>query len=145
MRSSRFAVACAKQALKIAARTYRMWTSPRRAVATRVVSDAKMEGLVRQLVWKPDAWWRQRMQPAGLYGRRREQLDTLGGGRRAAGPRKLLLEVRRADLFGTLFGKRGSDDRVAVGRASDSGPSDRLAAMALPWRGVVSCWVRRGR
>ncbi|MFJ6112480.1 transposase, partial [Dietzia maris] len=33
------------------------------------------------------------------------------------------------EMFGTPFGKRGSDDRVAVGRASDSGicPSDRWA------------------
>ena len=57
------------------------------------------------------------------------------------------VDVIGINVFGTPFGKRGSDDRVAVGRVSDSGvhPSDRLAAMALPWRGVVSCSGRRGR
>lgn len=53
--------------------------------------------------------------------------------------------ILTARLFGTPFGKRGSDDRVAVGRASDSGPSDRRTVTALLRRGVVACWVRRGR
>ena len=38
---------------------------PRRAVAARVVRDAEVEDVVRQLVWKPDAQGRRRMQPAG--------------------------------------------------------------------------------
>ncbi|MFN3600564.1 MAG: hypothetical protein ACK4UY_04145 [Dietzia sp.] len=70
-----------KAGLQVAARTYREWTSPMRAVAARTVSDAEVEHAVRELVWQPDDRGRQKMQPAGLYGRR-----------------KMLAEVRRAGL-----------------------------------------------
>ncbi|WP_375545882.1 hypothetical protein [Dietzia cinnamea] len=70
-----------KAGLQIAARTYREWTSPQRVVAARTVSDAEVEDTVRKLVWQPDGQGRRKMQPAGLYGRR-----------------KMLAEVRRAGL-----------------------------------------------
>lgn len=58
-----------------------MLTSPRRAVAARTVSNAEVEDFVRQMVRQPDDQRRRKMQPAGLYGRR-----------------KMLAEVRRAGL-----------------------------------------------
>jgi hypothetical protein len=74
----------------------------------------------------------------------------VGGRRRPSGncrPPSNSMRTPGSVVSGTPFGKRGSDDRVAVGRASDSGvyPSDRWAAIALPWRGAVSCSGRRGR
>lgn len=70
-----------KAGLQVAARTYREWTSPRRVVAARTVRDAEVEDMIRTLVWQPDSRGRRKMQPAGLYGRR-----------------KMLAEVRRAGL-----------------------------------------------
>lgn len=61
----------AEQGLKIAARTYRSWKAPGRKVADRTVTDAQVLDAIRDAVWKTDANGRRRMQPEGLYGRRK--------------------------------------------------------------------------
>ncbi len=110
-----------KAGLKIAARTYREWTSPRRAVAARVVSDAEVEDVVRQLVWKPDAQGRRKMQPAGLYGRRKMLAEVRRAGLPTASPGAVDRAMRTLGLSGVVRAKKvytTSPDSGAV-RAPD--------------------------
>lgn len=95
-----------KAGLQIAARTYRMWTSSRRAVAARVVSDAEVEVVVGQLVWKPDAQGRQRMQPAGLYGRRKMLAEVRRAGLATASPDAVDRAMRTLGLSGVVRAKK---------------------------------------
>ena len=95
-----------KAGLQIAARTYRMWTSPRRAVAARVVSDAEVEDVVRQLVWKPDAQGRRKMQPAGLYGRRKMLAEVRRAGLATASPGAVDRTMRTLGLSGVVRAKK---------------------------------------
>ncbi len=60
-----------EQGCEVAARTYRCWRQPRRVLADRVVSDAVIEGRVRELAWTVDDQGRRRLTPEGLYGRRK--------------------------------------------------------------------------
>jgi len=60
-----------EQGCQVAARTYRAWTSPVRAVAARAVTDAQAEDLVRELAWTVGADGRRWLTPEGLYGRRK--------------------------------------------------------------------------
>ena len=60
-----------EQGCQIAARTYRLWHQPRRVLADRVLSDATVEGRVRELAWTVDEHGRRRLTPEGLYGRRK--------------------------------------------------------------------------
>ncbi|QCP08668.1 hypothetical protein FDF08_12395 [Micrococcus luteus] len=60
-----------QQGLRIAARTYRAWKKPTR-IAGRTITDALVEGKIRDLVWTIDeVAGRRRMRPEGLYGRRK--------------------------------------------------------------------------
>ncbi|MCT1462567.1 hypothetical protein [Corynebacterium sp. p3-SID1140] len=95
-----------KAGLQIAARTYRMWTSPRRAIAARVVSDAEVEDVVRQLVWKPDAQGRRKMQPAGLYGRRKMLAEVRRAGLATASPGAVDRAMRTLGLSGVVRAKK---------------------------------------
>ena len=62
-----------EQGVKIAARTYRAWRRGR--MSTRTVTDAMVEGAVRDAAWRvemlPDGTMRRRMTPEGLYGRKK--------------------------------------------------------------------------
>lgn len=60
-----------EQGCQVAARTYRLWVQTDRPVAARVVSDAIVEGKVRELVWTVDEHGCRRLTPEGLYGRRK--------------------------------------------------------------------------
>jgi putative transposase len=60
-----------KQGCQVAARTYRSWSRPARAVAKRTVTDAHVEKRVRELAWTIDVHGRRRLTPEGLYGRRK--------------------------------------------------------------------------
>jgi transposase InsO family protein len=60
-----------EQGCQVAARTYRSWKQPGRAVAERTVTDAIVVDLVRDLAWKLDEQGRRRLTPEGLYGRRK--------------------------------------------------------------------------
>ncbi len=60
-----------EQGCQVAARTYRLWAQPGRALAGRVVSDALVEDTVRQLAWTVDERGGRRLTPEGLYGRRK--------------------------------------------------------------------------
>lgn len=59
-----------EQGCQVAARTYRLWHQPR-VPADRVVSDAVVEGQVRELAWAVDEQGCRRLAPEGLYGRRK--------------------------------------------------------------------------
>ena len=59
------------QGCQIAARTYRLWNQPGRAVSARTLSDAVVEAKVRDLAWTVDEHGRRRLTPEGLYGRRK--------------------------------------------------------------------------
>jgi transposase InsO family protein len=76
MRSKGYAVGSVLAVLsdlgvKIAARTYRAGRHSGRPVADRTIRDALVTDTIRDLVWKPDRHGRARMQPEGLYGRRK--------------------------------------------------------------------------
>lgn len=62
-----------EQGVQVAARTYRGWRQGR--VAVRTVTDAMVEGAVRDAAWctevLPDGTTRRRMTPEGLYGRKK--------------------------------------------------------------------------
>lgn len=60
-----------EQGCQVAARTYRSWSQPHRAVAARVLSDAAVEDAVRELAWTIDEHGHRRLTPEGLYGRRK--------------------------------------------------------------------------
>ena len=60
-----------QQGCQIAARTYREWTRPAKAVAARTVSDAVVQNTVRGIAWSIDDHGQRRMTPEGLYGRRK--------------------------------------------------------------------------
>jgi transposase InsO family protein len=60
-----------EQGCQVAARTYRSWKQPDRAVAERTVTDAIVVDLVRDLAWRVDEQGRRRLTPEGLYGRRK--------------------------------------------------------------------------
>lgn len=111
-----------QQGVGIAARTYRSWKSPTR-IAARTVTDALVEGKIRELAWTHDeASGRRRMTPEGLYGRRkwtallRRQQGLAGTSRGAVdrAMRALGLEgIRRAKKLRTTIadpdGKRAGD------------------------------------
>jgi len=59
-----------EQGCQVAARTYRLWHQPR-VPADRVVSDAVVQGRVRELAWAVDEHGCRRLTPEGLYGRRK--------------------------------------------------------------------------
>ncbi len=58
-----------EQGCQIAARTYRAWRRP--VVAARTVSDARVVDAVRDIAWTTDAQGRRKLNPEGLYGRRK--------------------------------------------------------------------------
>lgn len=60
-----------EQGCQVAARTYRSWKQPDRAVADRTITDAIVVDLVRDLAWIVDEQGRRRLTPEGLYGRRK--------------------------------------------------------------------------
>jgi putative transposase len=60
-----------EQGCQVAARTYRSWTRPGRAVAKRTITDAIVLDRVRELAWTVDEHGRRRLTPEGLYGRRK--------------------------------------------------------------------------
>lgn len=95
-----------KAGLQIAARTYREWTSPRRAVAARTVSDAEVEDVIRKLVWQPDEQGRRKMQPAGLYGRRKMLAEVRRTGLAAASPGAVDRVMRTLGLSGVVRAKK---------------------------------------
>lgn len=95
-----------KAGLQIAARTYREWTSPQRVVAARTVSDAEVEDTVRKLVWQPDGQGRRKMQPAGLYGRRKMLAEVHRAGLTTASPGAVDRVMRTLGLSGVLRSKK---------------------------------------
>ena len=95
-----------KAGLQIAARTYREWTSPRRAVAARTVSDAEVEDVVRKLVWQRDDRGRRKMQPAGLYGRRKMLAEVRRAGLATASPGAVDRVMRTLGLSGVVRAKK---------------------------------------
>ena len=95
-----------KAGLQIAARTYREWTSPQRVVAARTVSDAEVEDTVRKLVWQPDGQGRRKMQPAGLYGRRKMLAEVRRAGLTTASPGAVDRVMRTLGLSGVLRSKK---------------------------------------
>jgi putative transposase len=80
-----------QQGCQIAARTYRSWRQPARAVAARTITDAQVLDAVRDIAWKVDdrtgPRGQRRLTPEGLYGRR-----------------KMTAQVRRASLPDASFG-----------------------------------------
>jgi putative transposase len=64
-----------EQGCQIAARTYRAWSQPGQRVAARIVSDAMVINIVRDLPWTVDADGPlagiRRLSREGLYGRRK--------------------------------------------------------------------------
>jgi transposase InsO family protein len=60
-----------EQGCQVAARTYRSWRQPDRAVAGRTITDAIVVDHVRDLAWRVDEKGRRRLTPEGLYGRRK--------------------------------------------------------------------------
>lgn len=59
------------QGCQIAARTYRLWRQPARAVSARTLSDAAVEAKIAELAWTIDEHGRRQLTPEGLYGRRK--------------------------------------------------------------------------
>lgn len=95
-----------KAGLQVAARTYREWTSPRRVVAARTVSDAEVEDAIRTLVWQPDSRGRRKMQPAGLYGRRKMLAAIRRDGLPTASPGAVDRAMRTLGLSGVVRSKK---------------------------------------
>ena len=61
-----------EQGCQVAARTYRSWKQPSRAVATRTITDAQVVNAVRDIAWAPCPRTRKpKLTPEGLYGRRK--------------------------------------------------------------------------
>ena len=60
-----------EQGCQIAARTYREWKRPTKAVAARTLSDAVVQDKIRDTAWTIDAHGQRRMSAEGLYGRRK--------------------------------------------------------------------------
>lgn len=60
-----------EQGCQIAARTYRSWKQPTRAVAERTITDAIVVNAIRNAVWVIDQRGRRRLTAEGLYGRRK--------------------------------------------------------------------------
>ena len=60
-----------EQGCGVAARTYRSWKQPDRAIADRTITDAIVVDQVRDLAWTLDEQGRRRLTPEGLYGRRK--------------------------------------------------------------------------
>jgi len=60
-----------EQGCQIAARTYRRWKRPSRALTARTVSDAHVVDAVRDVAWVTDRQGRRKLSPEGLYGRRK--------------------------------------------------------------------------
>jgi len=61
-----------KQGCQIAARTYRAWKSPQRCLAARILTDAEVVDVVRDLAWQScPKTGRPKLSPEGLYGRRK--------------------------------------------------------------------------
>lgn len=60
-----------EQGCQVAARTYRSWKQPGRAVADRTITGAIVVDRVRDLAWTVDRRGRRRLAPEGLYGRRK--------------------------------------------------------------------------
>jgi putative transposase len=109
-----------EQGCRVAARTYRAWISSDRAVAARVVTDAQVEDLVRDLAWTVGADGVRRLTPEGLYGRRkmtalvRRRLPSASPGSVDRAMRSLGLQgVRRAKGVRTTIpakdGRRAGD------------------------------------
>jgi transposase InsO family protein len=109
-----------EQGCQIAARTYRSWAQPQRALAARVVSDAVVEDKVRELAWRIDEHGCRRLTPEGLYGRRkmtamvRRQMPTTSRGSVDRTMRSLGLQgIRRSKGIRTTIpaadGKRAGD------------------------------------
>jgi transposase InsO family protein len=60
------------QGCQIAARTYRSWKQPTRAVAARTITDAQVVNAVRDLAWaRCPKTGKPKLTPEGLYGRRK--------------------------------------------------------------------------
>jgi len=60
-----------EQGCQVAARTYRSWAQTNRAVAARIVSDARVVDAVRTLAWTTDPHGGRKLTPEGLYGWRK--------------------------------------------------------------------------
>jgi putative transposase len=109
-----------EQGCRVAARTYRAWISSDRAVSARVVTDAQVADLVRDLAWTVGADGVRRLTPEGLYGRRkmtalvRRRLPSASPGSVDRAMRSLGLQgVRRAKGVRTTIpakdGRRAGD------------------------------------
>ena len=98
-----------EQGCQIAARTYRSWAQPDRALAERVRVDAVVEDQVRDLAWRIDEHGCRRLTPEGLYGRRkmtamvRRQMPTTSPGSVDRAMRSLACKASG--------GRRGSEPR----------------------------------
>ena len=60
-----------EQGCQIAARTYRSWKQPGRAVAARTITDAQVIDAVHEVAWSTNAAGQKVLAPEGLYGRRK--------------------------------------------------------------------------
>ena len=93
-----------EQGCQIAARTYRSWKQPGRAVAARTITDAQVIDAVRGLAWTTNAAGKRVLAPEGLYGRRKMTALI----RRAALPEASAGSVHRAMCTLGLQGIRRS-------------------------------------
>ena len=59
------------EGLKIAARTYRARARSNQQVASRTITDAAVEGHIRQRAFTTDRHGNTKLAPEGLYGRRK--------------------------------------------------------------------------
>ena len=60
-----------EQGCQVAARTYRAWRRSSLPIAARMMSDAMIIDVVRDIAWHVDREGRRRLTPEGLYGRRK--------------------------------------------------------------------------
>ena len=100
-----------EQGCQVAARTYRSWAQPGRVVAARTISDAVVEGLVRELAFTRDRAGVDRLTPEGLYGRRKMTALVRRSGLSAASAGSVDRAMRSLALQGV---RRGRAARTTV-------------------------------
>ena len=107
-----------EQGCQVAARTYRLWAQAARPIAARTLSDATVEGKVRQLAWTVDEHGCRRLAPEGLYGRRkmtalvRRWVPTVSPGSVDRAMKSLGLQgIRRSKGIRTTIPRQGRQTR----------------------------------
>lgn len=112
-----------EQGCQVAARTYRAWKSPTRAIADRTVTDALIVDAIRSLSTTTDTQGRVRATPESLYGRRKMTALL----RRNGHPNVARCTVDRAmRTLGMKGIRRAKGIRTTIPRKGDTRAADLL-------------------